>query len=106
MAVLNRNDYFETLTKLIGDNASPEATKALEDFTDTYNSLEKGINSDGIDWKKKCEETEKSWSARYRARFFGGDGGSGPAKEEPGSQSASKDPEKITINDLFTVTRK
>lgn len=106
MAVLNRDDYFKTLTNLIGDNASPEATKALEDMTDTYNSLEKGINSDGIDWKKKCEDTEKSWSARYRARFFGGDGGSGPAKEESESKSAYKDPERIAINDLFTVTKK
>lgn len=101
MATLNREQYFNTLSALVGERSDPEAIKALEDMTDTFNSLEKGVNGDGEDWKKKAEEIDKSWREKYRARFMRGDGGNGPSQAKTDPDSDDYDPNRIGFNDLF-----
>ena len=44
--VLSKEEYFATLTTLIGEKRDDESVKALEDMTDTYNALEKGVAGD------------------------------------------------------------
>lgn len=101
MATLNRDQYFETLSALVGERSDPEAIKALEDMTDTFNSLEKGNKGDGTDWEQKAKDIDKSWREKYRARFMRGDGGNGPAPAKTDSDSESYDPNRIGFNDLF-----
>lgn len=102
MATLNRDQFFETLSTIIGDKSDPEAIKALEDMTDTYNALEKGITGDGIDWKKKYEENDQSWRVKYRNRFLNGDGGNGPGSVKTKSDSDDYDPNRVGFSDLFS----
>ena len=101
MATLNRDEFFKTLSDLVGDKSDPDSIKALEDMTDTYNALENGVTGDGVDWKQKYEENDKSWRAKYRNRFLNGDGGNGPGKAKTDSDSDSYDPNRVGFNDLF-----
>lgn len=101
MANLNRDEFFNTLSHLVGDRSDPDAIKALEDMTDTYNALEQGNKGDGIDWKQKAEEIDKSWREKYRSRFMRGDGGNGPSRENSDPDSQGYNPENVCFNDLF-----
>ena len=47
MAILKREEFITKINQLIGDDTSDESIKALEDFTDTYNDLEKKAEGDG-----------------------------------------------------------
>ena len=69
MSVLNRDEFFERLQSLVGDDSSEDTLKTLEDFNDTYDSFSGA--GDSTDWKQKYEENDKMWSQRYRDRFFG-----------------------------------
>lgn len=100
--VLSKEEYFATLTTLIGEKRDDESVKALEDMTDTYNALEKGVTGDGIDWKKKCEEVDAAWRQKYSSRFFNGDGGNAPAAGRKESDSDSYDPNRVKFSDLFS----
>lgn len=100
MATLNREQYFEKLRTIIGDRSDAESIQALEDLTDTYNSFEKGVKGDGIDWEAKFRENDKAWAERYRNRFMYGDGGNGPAKAQSGANSGYK-PDDVDFDDLF-----
>lgn len=102
MANLNREQFFSTISDIIGDRSDPEIIKALEDLTDTYNALEKGVKGDGIDWEQKYHENDASWRARYRQRFLSGDGGNGPSTVKSEKDSDFYDPNAIGFNDLFT----
>lgn len=102
MANLNRDQFFNTISTIIGDRTDAEAIQALEDLTDTYNAMEKGTNGDGIDWKKKFEDNDASWRAKYRQRFLNGDGGNGPSAAKSEKDSDFYDPNAIGFKDLFT----
>lgn len=100
MSTLNKEQFFNTLSSLVGDKSDEETIKALEDMTDTYNALEKGIKGDGIDWEQKFRDNDKAWREKYRSRFMRGDGGSGPAREN-GNDDSRYNPETVDFNDLF-----
>ena len=101
MATLNKEQFFNTLSSLVGERSDPEAIKALEDMTDTYAALTDKKSEDGVDWKAKAEEIDKSWREKYRQRFMRGDAGNGPANDNSSSQSKSINSDNITIKDLF-----
>lgn len=100
MANLNREQYFERVRTLIGDKNDPDSIQALEDLTDTYNSLEKGISGDGIDWHQKFIDNDKAWADRYRNRFMNGDGGNGPSKQDSSAGSYAQ-ATTVDYKDLF-----
>lgn len=102
MATLNRDEFFKTLADLVGDKSDPESIKALEDMTDTYNALEKGVKGDGVDWEKKFRENDESWRAKYRSRFLNGDSGNGPGSVKTKSDSDDYDPNRVGFIDLFS----
>lgn len=100
MAILNKDQFFESIKKQIGTDSSQETIQFLEDMTDTYNSMEKQIAGDGVNWKQKCEELDKSWEEKYRSRFF-----SNPVTPDSilygGEEDKTTNPGNISINDLF-----
>lgn len=96
MPVLDKETYFNRVHERIGNDTSDEAISFLEDMTDTFNDLEKRANGDGENWRKKYEELDASWKAKYRHRFMNSDGG------YAGEPSETKDePKEVTISDLF-----
>ena len=100
MAILQKDQIFESVRTIIGDRSDPDAVKFLEDMTDTFNALEKGNKGDGVDWEKKFKENDRAWAERYRNRFMNGDGGSGPSAS-PAHSRESYDPEAVNFSDLF-----
>lgn len=98
MAILSREEYFDRLSKHIGDNNTDEAIAFMEDMTDTYNSLTDKITQNGDDWEKKYHDLDNTWKERYKHRFFSG--GSNAYSEEKES-STEETNERIKIEDLF-----
>lgn len=102
---LARDDYFNTINRLLGNDTSDEALQDLENLTDTFNALEKaGQNEEQEDWKEKYYQNDEAWRTKYQRRFFGGGvpdtfGGEGAPNNEP--QEKEVTPETITIDDLF-----
>lgn len=104
MAILKREEFITKINQLIGDDTSDESIKALEDFTDTYNDLEKKAEGDGVDWKKKYEDNDRAWKKKYTNRFLSGNGYSNPDyedEEETEEDKARMRAESIKIDDLF-----
>lgn len=74
MAVRKREEIMESLRARIGDATDDETLAFLEDMTDTFNDYEERVKGDGVDWKGKYEENDRTWREKYRERFFGGTG--------------------------------
>lgn len=104
MAVLTKDDFFAKLKTLIGDDNSDDTIKILEDFTDTYNSLESEKN-DTTNWKEKYENNDKEWRKKYTDRFFNGksEDNKPDEKEQQGDVPDENTAEDITIDDLFSA---
>lgn len=105
MSVLKREDFFDRLSKRIGEDTSDEAMKDMEDFTDTYNSLSSKAEGEAADWKRKYEENNEMWKKRYKARFFSSGGNvSFPQDDEYDEPEEDKELARATsihLNDLF-----
>lgn len=69
MAQRTKEELLASIHTVVGDNNSDEALTLIEDITDTYDGLSAN-NSE--DWKKKYEDNDKAWRAKYRERFFSG----------------------------------
>ena len=100
MPTLNREEYFGAIRGVIGERSDPEAIQFLENMTDTYNAFEQNAQGDGIDWKQRAQEIDKSWAERYRQRFLRGDGGNGYTPDKK-SSSSEYQAENIDFADLF-----
>lgn len=100
MSILKREEYFDALNKIIGNDTSDESLKFVEDFTETYDYLETRKKDDEIDWEKKYEENDKAWREKYRRRFFSG---YRPGIEVEAEQIREEKitPETIKVEDLF-----
>lgn len=99
MAKLTKEQFLAHIQKLIGEDNSDEALTLLEDFTDTYNELEKTstpAKAEGEDWETKYKENDASWRKKYRDRFNGIE----EVKEEK-EEEQKTDAENIHIADLF-----
>ena len=100
MAILNRDEYFERLSTIVGDKSDDESIAFVEDFSDTYNDLTNRATGDGVDWKQKYEENDKMWKERYKNRFFSGNAGN-PNFTYPDEIIEEEKKKGITIDDLF-----
>ncbi len=105
MPYLERDKFFESVSKRIEGDSSPEAIQFMEDMTDTYNELTSRAENDAENWKQKYEENDKAWAEKYKARFFNG-GYSDPYTEPASQQDEGVAPEDITIESLFEDERK
>lgn len=102
MSILNREDFFARLHERIGNDSTDEGIKFLEDFTDTFNSLEKrAADNESDDWKRKYEELNDTWKKRYTHRFFSGDNRTMPTGEICGAETDEYDGDSITVESLF-----
>lgn len=107
MAVLKKEDFFDRLSKRIGEDTSDEAMHDMEDFTDTYNALASKAEGDAAEWKRKYEESERTWKKRYTSRFFSSGGNVPFGNDEPEYEESKEEKElqratSIHINDLFS----
>ena len=73
--VLAKEDFMEKLKSVVGDRTDDEALTIIEDFTDTYDDLDKRSNEDPEDWKGKYEQLDEEWRKKYKERFFSSEGG-------------------------------
>ena len=97
MAVLDRENYFNTVQSIIGTSNTDESLHAMEDLIDTYNHLTE--SNDNNEWKRKYEELDASWKEKYRHRFFSG-GNVPMASQSPHVPTGNDEPD-LTIDDLF-----
>lgn len=92
--ILSKEQYFETVKKIIGEDTTEEALKLLEDLTDTYNATEKPADKD---LEKKFADLEKKHADltnRYKERFFApSKGDPEPAPTLPGNEPENENPD-------------
>lgn len=96
MAVLSRDEFFDRVQRVVGEDTSDETLSFIEDMTDTYNSLDEKANGDGTDWEQRYRDLDESWKEKYKKRFFSG-GGSARIVEET-KEEEKKD---VDFEDLF-----
>ena len=105
MAILKKEEFFERLSKRIGEDTSDEGLKDMEDFTDTYNALSSKAEGDAAEWKRKYEDNDAMWKKRYKARFFSSGGGTYTGDDDIDEESAEdkelKRATSVHIDDLF-----
>ena len=99
MARLTRDDFFNTINQLIGDDTTDERLQILDNLTDTYLEMEQNERGDGTDWQTRYEENDKAWKEKYRRRFTAGKQVNSFA--EPQAKD-TEEPTHITIADLFS----
>lgn len=101
MAVLTKDEFFDRLRNVVGDDVSDDAVRLVEDFTDTYNALEKRDNEGEVErLKEELEKNNASWAKLYKERFLSGSGGNvAPVTPEQTEQERAA---SIKIEDLFT----
>lgn len=100
MAVLNRDEYFESLKTIFDGKNDSDSITLMENLTDTYEDLNNRASGDGVDWKKKYEENDEMWKDRYKNRFFSGNGGN-PNYHYPNEPDEPEDKKPVTYDDLF-----
>lgn len=96
MAILDKKGFNELVKKLVGEDTSDDALKAIEDLTDTYDNLSK---KDDTDWKAKYEENDAKWRQTYKDRFFASQDEGEPAPVP--APDKSTDITKLTYENLF-----
>lgn len=97
MAILSREEFFNRINTVVGDNSSDDAISFIEDMSDTYNAMEDNSNS-GAEWERRYHENDEAWRKKYSTRFFRGD--ATIVNNEPDNPEGIE-PEDITIDDLF-----
>ena len=102
MPALTRDDFMGAIKARIGEDTSDEALQFLTDMSDTFDALEQSAKGDGIDWKAKYEENDKSWREKYRDTFF-----SKPVDEPIIPPTPEPETEKVItkFEDLFTTEK-
>lgn len=101
MAILNKDEYINTIHLRLGSDNSDDAIKFLEDMVDTYNDLETKAKGDGENWEQKYRELDEAWKARYKHRFITGISNLDTISEEEKAISEEERAEKIKIDELF-----
>lgn len=100
MAILSKDEFFESITNIIGTSTDDDAISFMENMSDTYNSLEEKANANGGDVEKRLKELDDSWREKYKKRFFSSKGGAFERFDEE-DKTPEKQPEDITIDELF-----
>lgn len=104
MAVLTQEEYFETLNRLIGDSATDENIKCVEDLTDTYMDMSGRDGSARVqELENQLEEQRKAFNKRYMDRFFSAPVSAAQVNpDEQRLRSEEERGENITVEDLFS----
>lgn len=101
MAILSKDEFFNRISKQIGNDTSDDSIAFMEDMTDTYNDLERKTKNDGVDWEQKCKEVDAAWKAKYTHRFFNGGASDSSIPTPNADESDGYNPDDITVDSLF-----
>lgn len=93
MAKRTKEELLASFKTVVGDNTTDEALALLDDISDTYDGLSE---NSGEDWKKKFEDNDKAWRAKYRERFF-----RGKDDDEEDEYEEENEREKYRYENLF-----
>lgn len=101
-AYKNRDEFFNAIQDILGDDTSDKALQFIENMTDTYSALEETGNDERVaELEQKLQDTNEAWSKRYKERFFSGGrvNALNSAEDIEAEQEALA--EEIRIEDLF-----
>lgn len=98
MAVTSKENLLERLNKLAGEDQNEEAVSLLEDFSDTFDS----VQNPGSDWEDKYKTLEK----KYRERFFSGSNNDKKPDPEPEADEEDWYENPVTFDDFFIRDKK
>lgn len=102
-AYKTKDEFFDAIKDIIGDDTSEKALSFLENMTDTYAAFEEtGNDAKVAELEKKLEDTNEAWSKRYKERFFSGGrvNAFSDAEEDKEAEQEAR-AEEIRIDDLF-----
>lgn len=105
---LNREDFMNAISAIVGERTDDEALSFVENMTDTYDSFGDSEKDKTIaELQNRLEETEQSWRKKYRDRFYGGTDEEENPSNQPNEEDKDKmiEAEEITIDDLFDEER-
>lgn len=107
MAIRTRDELMESVKTIIGENTSDETIAFLEDMSDTFTDYDNRVKGDGIDWKAKAEEIDKTWREKYTNRFFNNEEFiDTPEVNLPETLQEEQHRELTKFEDLFTEIKK
>ena len=74
MAVLTREQFMEKLNTLTDGKTDDETLTMIQDFTDTFKSLEEKEDVEAVrrDYEEKLKSLDDTWRNKYRDAFFNG----------------------------------
>ena len=102
-AYKNKDEFFEAIHDIIGDDTSEKALQFIENMTDTYSALEEtGYDERVAELERKLEENNEAWSKRYKERFCSGGRVNALSDPDAIEEEQSLVNEDIRIEDLFT----
>ena len=94
MAVKSKEELLNQINSIVGEN-SDDAISLIEDISDTIDDYETKVTGDGVDWKTKYEENDRSWRDKYTSRFF-------DKEDDDINNPKSPAPKKYNYDDLFS----
>jgi hypothetical protein len=101
MAVLNRDEFMNRVLGFVGDKTDDDSLSFIDDMADTFNSITAELDSgEAMEWKRKFEENDKAWRAKYKRRFSQGPGATVIELTEE-EEEKQVTPETTTTEDLF-----
>lgn len=104
MAVIgDRETFLARVREVIGESTDDRSISFLEDMSDTYDDFTARV---GEDWRRRYEENDANWRARYAARFSGDIKPEADTNVSAGSAEAPSNPdddraELVTIEDIL-----
>lgn len=99
---LKKEEFFNRINDIVGNDTSDEAISFFEDMQDTYNGLEKKIEENsGADWKAKYDEDMAALKEKYRRRFFSSTGSYVEDEQDKKEFEREQRAKNITIDDLL-----
>ena len=101
-AYKNKDEFFDAIKDIIGDDTSEKALSFLENMTDTYAAFEETGNDARVaELEKELKDTNEAWSKRYKERFFSGGRVNAFSDNEDDEEDPEARAEEIRIDDLF-----
>ena len=71
--ILNRDEFFERVNRIVDGRTDDDAIRFVEDMTETYDDLAAGAGGERIkQLETEMAELDEAWRERYKARFFNG----------------------------------
>ena len=101
MAVRTREELLSQISAIVGENNDDNVIALIEDVTDTMGDYETRVKGDGVDWKSRYEENDKSWRDKYISRF-----NEKIDDDDDGKGTNTRKEKKYTFDELFEEKEK